>query len=151
MTTAHDVSLAARQFLGIRFMHQGRSLAGLDCLGLLIVTANRCDLHFDGKKADALDIPHYGNRPDAVLLKEKLDKHLQPITLEAVREGDIVLLTIEGLAQHLALITDYPIAGERGMIHAYAPARKVIEHRYDTLWWGRSCAAYRLPQLANSA
>ena len=31
------------------------------------------------------------------------------------------------------------------MIHAYAPARKVVEHRYDSAWQKATQAVYRLP------
>lgn len=148
MTNACDVIACARQFSGVRFMHQGRSTAGLDCLGLLIIIAQTLGLRFDESAVDALDIPTYGARPDVLLLKHKLDTHLTTISLSSVREADIVVLKVDGLPQHLALITDYPIDGEWGMIHAYAPARQVVEHRYDAQWRRQTYLAYRLPQLA---
>jgi hypothetical protein len=147
MTNACDVIACARRFSGVRFMHQGRSVAGLDCLGLLVLTARTLGLSFGGNAVDTLDIPNYGTRPDVVLLKHKLDTHLTAIPLDAVSEGDVVVLKVDGLPQHLALITDYPMQGELGMIHAYAPARQVIEHRYDVQWRRQSYLAYRLPQL----
>jgi hypothetical protein len=147
MRTAMDVVVAARQFLGVRFAHQGRTRAGLDCLGLLMATAQALDLRFHGTPAHALDVPSYGTRPDMVQLKAKLEAHLLPVPKRALQPADILLLKIEGLPQHLALVSDYPIAGEHGMIHAYAPARAVIEHRYDPHWQRATYAAYRLPQL----
>ncbi len=148
MTTAREVIAAARLLLGVRFTHQGRSRDGVDCLGLLIVTAQSLGLTFGGEGVEALDVPTYGTRPDIVLLRKKLDEHLVPIALTDVQPADIVLLKIDGSPQHLALLGDYPIAGELSMIHAYAPARKVVEHRYDAQWRANSYAAYRLPQLA---
>lgn len=64
------------------------------------------------------------------------------------RESETMLgmLKIDGVPQHLALITDYPMPGEMGMIHAYAPARKVVEHRYDPQWRRQTYAAYRILQ-----
>jgi hypothetical protein len=147
MTTSHEVIACARQFAGVRFAHQGRSAAGLDCLGLLLLTAQGLGLQFDAQGVEALDVPHYGTRPDAMMLKQKLDTHLLPIGNAQVREADIVLLRIDGMPQHLALITDYPMVGELGMIHAYAPAREVVEHRYDAHWRRQTYRAYRLPQL----
>ena len=147
MMVASELIACARRFSGVRFMHQGRSVHGLDCLGLLIITAQECALRFGGQSADALDVPQYGARPDVQMLKQKLDAHLVPIETHAAREGDVVLLKIDGSPQHLALLTDYPIAGELGMIHAYASARKVVEHRYDKDWKRATYAAYRLPQL----
>ena len=94
-----------------------------------------------------LDVLQYGSRPDVRMLKAKLDAHLVPIAHEELREADIVLLKIDDSPQHLGLLADYPVAGELGMIHAYAPARKVVEHRYDAHWRRDTYAAYRLPQL----
>ena len=148
MTNACDVIACARRFSGVRFLHQGRSAAGLDCLGLLVLTAQTLGLRFGDSAVDALDIPNYGTRPDVALLKQKLGTHLTTVALDAVREGDIVVLKVDGLPQHLALITDYPIASELGMIHAYAPARQVVEHRYDAQWRRQTYLAYRLPQLS---
>jgi len=149
MATSHEVVACARQFLGVRFAHQGRSVAGLDCLGLLLITAQTLDFTFDGAGVEALDVHHYGTRPDAMLLKQKLDTHLQPIEKADVRAADILLLKINGMPQHLALLSDYPMANELGMIHAYAPAREVVEHRYDAHWRRNTYRAYRLPQLAH--
>jgi len=134
---------------GVRFAHQGRSAGGLDCLGLLIATAEVAGLTFDGQSAASLDVPSYGTKPDTRMLKAKLDSHLHAVSHADIREADIVLLRIEGSPQHLALITDYPMAGELGMIHAYAPARMVVEHRYDPHWRRATYAAYRLPQCMN--
>jgi hypothetical protein len=119
MTTAGDIIACARQFIGVRFAHQGRTLEGLDCLGLLLISAQTVGLTVDGEEVNAFDIPHYGTRPDAQLLRKKLDSHLLPIERSIIREGDVALLKIDGLPQHLALITNYPMHGELGMIHAY--------------------------------
>ena len=64
-TGQRDVIACARQLVGVRFAHQGRSVAGLDCLGLLLLTARTLGLQFDGMGVEALDVPHYGARPSA--------------------------------------------------------------------------------------
>ncbi|MFZ4541775.1 MAG: hypothetical protein ACOYNL_08220 [Rickettsiales bacterium] len=75
MTSAGDVTACARRFVGMRFAHQGRTVAGLDCLGLVMLVVQELRLEFGGKGLHALDVPHYGARPDALLLKKKLDSH----------------------------------------------------------------------------
>lgn len=148
MTTTREVIACARQFLGVRFAHQGRTADGLDCLGLLLLTAATLGLRFGDAAADALDVPSYGTWPNVMLLKQKLDTHLLPIDTHILGPADIVLLKIQGRPQHLALLSDYPMPAELGMIHAYAGARAVVEHRYDAYWREQTFAAYRLPQLA---
>lgn len=147
MATASDMVACARGLLGVRFAHQGRGADGLDCLGLLIYVAGAMGLDFDGVPALALDVPVYGHRPDVAGLKKKLDAYLVAVALAEVRVGDVLLLKIDGSPQHLALVADYPAVGELAMIHAYAPSRQVVEHRYDAQWRRDTYAVYRLPQL----
>ena len=148
MTTRADIVSCARQFIDVRFTHQGRSVEGLDCLGLLLVTAAKAGLQFGEHTVEDIDVPTYGMRPDTTLLKQKLDQFLIPITPEELAPADIVLLKMQGSPQHLAILTDYPVKGHLGMVHAYAPARKVVEHRYDPLWQRETYATYRLPHLS---
>lgn len=145
MTSPQHIVAAARRFLGVRFAHQGRSAAGLDCLGLLLLSAQQAGLTFGGVGALALETPDYGARPDTQLLQARLLEHLLPV--RTAQPADILLLAIEGRPQHLALVSDYPQAGELGMIHAYALARAVVEHRYDAQWRQATRRIFRLPQL----
>ncbi|MFN8971556.1 MAG: NlpC/P60 family protein [Alphaproteobacteria bacterium] len=146
MTSASAVIACARSYVGVRFAHQGRARqTGVDCLGLLILVAEEVGLSFDAQAPRALDRTDYGAYPDAEFLRERLDHFLKPSPIDQMREGDVLLLAIDGRAQHLALVTDYPVPGELGMIHAYAPARKVIEHRMDESWRKAIVGVYRLP------
>ena len=134
---------SARAFLGVRFSHQGRHPAtGLDCLGLLIATASRAGVTLQGKAPEALDDRQYGVRPDTDYLQRMLGAHLQAV--DAPEIGDVLLLSIDGRPQHLALVSDYPVADELGMIHAYAVARKVVEHRLDEAWRQKIHQVYRV-------
>jgi hypothetical protein len=147
MDQREHVIACARRFMDVRFRHQGRSVAGVDCLGLLLLTAEEAGVTFGGTEAKTLGVPRYGVRPDTTLLKQKLDEFLDPVITHEIRPADIVLLRVHGSPQHLAIITDYPMRGELGMIHAYAPAGKVVEHRYDPVWRKETYAAYRLPHI----
>jgi len=148
MLTPAQVITQARALLGVRFQHQGRdAVHGLDCLGLLLVIADRLQLQFESRDAMALDVRNYRTRPDTEFLRHQLSRWLQPIAVQEATHADIILLSIDGQPQHLALLSDYPLPGELGMIHAHAVARKVVEHRYDSQWKKISESAYRLPQL----
>jgi len=145
MTTANDIITVARGFLGVRFAHQGRSMHGLDCLGLLLLTAATARLTFHGQGVTTIDVPNYTMRPNTDFLMHKLDTFLCPV--ESAQLADVVLLEIDGAPQHLAIVSDYPVAGSFGMIHALAATRKVVEHRYDERWQNATRRIYRLPQL----
>jgi hypothetical protein len=132
--TRDDIVAIARGYLGVRFSHQGRvRKEGLDCLGFLL--------------AVAYDRRDYGARPDTEFLQGKLGTLLQAIPTQELGVADILLLRIDGRPQHLAMVSDYPEADEYGIIHAYAPARKVVEHRLDTAWKQAIFGVYRLPIL----
>lgn len=146
MTTHVHLVACARALLGVRFAHQGRHPAqGLDCLGLLLVAAEQAGVTIAGQSPRVFDDQQYGTRPDALRLEAMLGKHLQRIAPEQIAPGDVLLLTVDGRAQHLALVSEYAGDGELGMIHAYAVTRNVVEHRLDTSWRQQIAAAFRLP------
>lgn len=60
-------------------------------------------------------------------------------------EGAIGLFRIDGSARHLAIFGQAE-AGYPTLIHAYAPVRRVVEHRFDPLWQGRLVAVYQVPE-----
>jgi cell wall-associated NlpC family hydrolase len=144
MTRRDDILRIARGYLGVRFRHQGRSRnEGVDCLGLLLAVARDTGLTLHSNSPDVFDRRDYTYRPDVTYLQSMLERLLTPAT--TLEPTHIALLNIEGRPQHLAMLSDYPEIGELGMIHAFAPARKVVEHRFDAHWQGQLHAAYQLP------
>lgn len=132
----------ARSLLGVKFRHQGRSReAGIDCLGMLVLVAQGCGFRFEGETVEAHDRTDYGHHPDTAFLEASLHRFLLPAGQMQV--GDVGLFLIDKRPQHLGVVTDYPAAGEFGLIHAYAPVRKVVEHRLDELWKERLAGLFR--------
>lgn len=128
-----DVVAAARAWLATPWRHQGRSRGlGCDCAGLVIGVAHDLGL-------TDFDFTAYGRTPHADTLRALCDAHMQRIERAAVRPGDIYLMRWLAEPQHLAIATDL------GIVHAYAAARRVVEHRLDDTWSGRIVQAYRLP------
>ena len=145
MTQPHHIIAIAREMLGVRFAHQGRNAAeGLDCLGFLLVVAERAGIRFHGKSPWVHDRRDYGAKPDTLVLQSALARALTPVDKKDTQLADILLLYVANRPQHLALITDYKNT-EFGMIHAYAPARKVVEHHLDARWQQAIARVYRLP------
>ena len=128
----------ARTWLGTRFHHQARLKGvGCDCAGLVVGVCKALGLS-DFDKTD------YTRQPDGVMLKRVCDENMTAIPLAEVRPGDALLFRFEQDPQHLAIVGDYAHGG-LSIIHAYAPARKVIETRLDSAWLARAVSAYRLP------
>lgn len=154
--TSSPIVACARGWIGTRFHHQGRlkktaaHKGGVDCMGLLVGVARELDLRgADGLPLSLLDETDYGHYPSPERLREGLSRVLSPIALAEMCAGDVALFEIDGDARHLAIVTeDTPggYTGQLGMIHAYTPARYVVEHLLDAWWQARLVAAFRLPQ-----
>ncbi len=152
-TMQQQILTEARRWIGTRFAHQGRCRAngthggGVDCLGLLMgvaETLNLRDRH--GKPLTSYDRHDYPTHPDGNRLAASLAEALHPLAPQDIAPADIVLLRYEGNPQHLGIVSDYSRMAY-GLIHAYAPAHKVVEHVLDDHWRSRMAAAFRLPAL----
>lgn len=137
MTTRADIVKAARSYLGVRFRHQGRNRLGVDCAGLVVLTFADCGI-------PVRDEFGYGKYPDTAHLRATLAEQLTPAV--GMQAGDVVLMRFDRDAQHLGIVTDHP--NGLGIIHAYAGARKVVEHRIDKQWADRIVAVYSHPEVA---
>jgi hypothetical protein len=146
----------ARGWLNTPFRHQGRVKGvGVDCLGLLVGVAAALDLRSKtGERLADFDVLGYGHYPNAAQLRAVLESALEP--LAAPQAGSIGIFEIDGSAQHLGIFGNqesgienqessrFPISDSRflTLIHAYAPARKVVEHGLTTEWKARLVAVY---------
>lgn len=147
--TSQCVVDAARSWIGTRFSHQGRrkkngaDKGGVDCLGLLVGVADECGLMQHGKALARFDERDYGHYPCEKRLLEGLLKHFERYDKNEIQVGDVVLVRIDEHAQHVGIIGDYA-SDEFSLIHAYAPARVVVEHRLDESWMSRVVCVLRL-------
>lgn len=136
MTTRREIVETAREELGTRFHHVGR-LPGvaLDCVGLAIATAHKLGLDYH-------DIDSYPRIPDGKTLTEELAKCTEPVGIEDVQPGDMIVFWCDPRTkhpQHLGIVTQVdPIR----IIHTWEQARRVCETDLG-FWAGRICYARR--------
>jgi len=83
----------------------------------------------------------YARRPDPRYLTQRLEHYLLPIPVADAGPADVLRMSWGGEATHVGLYTGVTL------IHAYAGARRCVEHRMDEQWWRRVRAAYRWPGL----
>jgi cell wall-associated NlpC family hydrolase len=141
--TPEDCVRKARTWLGVPFLHQGRSReSGVDCLGLLVMVADDLGLRFGEQSPGETHTLNYTKLPDTQALAAGLAHFLSRVDDGVMRVSDVVLMCLEGRAQHVGLLSDYAHGG-LGLIHAYAPARAVVEHRLDAHWQKKICAIFR--------
>jgi len=143
MTISYDIVAQARTWIGTPFHHQARvKRVGCDCLGLVIGVVDELQLRdADGRLLASFDEPNYPKFPDGEYLLGKLAALLSEIPAEQMQAGDLAVFHFDGNPQHLAILTDYECS--IGMVHCYAPARRVIEHRLDDDWKSKIVKVYR--------
>lgn len=126
----------ARELVGVPYRHQGRSARGIDCVGLLLLIAERTGLLALGEQPQ-----NYGRLPTQALI-ERLRTRCDP--LHEPEAGAIIAIRWPGdrTPSHVAICTGGTI------IHAYMSAGRVVEHGYrmqwvkwtDSIWWVRGVA-----------
>lgn len=143
MNTPHDIVTQARAWLGTPFHHQARLKGkGCDCLGLIIGVVDELGMQDrNGKPLAGYDEVSYSKEPDGAYLTQKLTALLDEALVAQAQPGDLALFTVRDNPQHLAILTDYE--GGLGMIHCYAQARRVVEHRLDEDWKQRLVKVFR--------
>ncbi len=146
MILGNDIVVQARTWLGTPFHHQARlKRVGCDCLGLIIGVVDELDLKDKyGQPLASYDEITYSKEPDGAYLTQKIAALLDEVSIENAQAGDLALFNMAGNPQHLAILTDYENA--LGMIHCYAQARRVVEHRLDDDWKNRLVKVFRWHQ-----
>lgn len=125
---------AARRYIGVPFLHQGRNPAvGIDCIGLGQLACRDCGLVVP-------DWTDYGRDPYNGLLEGRLSEIFgAPLPLSQMRPGDIVAIFYGGALRHVGIVGERDYAGESYLmlIHTDSRMGKVTEHRIDEGWMGR--------------
>lgn len=136
----------ARTWKGTPFHHQARLKGkGCDCLGLVIGVVDKLELKDkNGIRLAAYDEVTYSKEPNGEYLTEKLLGLLDEVPIADASAGDLVLFKMGNNPQHLAILSDYE--GGLGMVHCYAQARRVVEHRLDEAWQKKIVKVFRWQQ-----
>jgi hypothetical protein len=150
--TAAEVVAAARGYLGRRTQHQGR-IGTFDCVGLVLAVAEDLGLvDVFGCPILRSDYANYSPQPaDAFVEQEcrrRLLQTLRPVSnLSALRAalapGEVLTLRVPTIPCHLGIVST--ILSEPAVVHAYAGADKVVEHRLDDAWLRRISAVFGFP------
>lgn len=139
MPTPDIIIAAARAWIDTPFHHQGRLQGiGCDCVGLIVGVARDLGITVP-------DQTGYARTPSGGLLERALDEALSQAP--GLSPGRIVLMRWEREAMHVGILADHP-AGGLSLIHAYAQARRVVEHYLDDVWADRVTAVYYFPESA---
>jgi len=141
MTTRAQIVAEARTWIGTRYQHQGALKGiGCDCIGLVAGAAFAAGLPSAEAFARDTRWRGYGRAPDPIMLLKACAEYFDPIAAPDV--GDVLVMSFVGEPQHFALLS-----GVDYIIHSYAQARRVVEHRLDAVWRARIVRYFRFRGL----
>ena len=102
---------------------------GLDCAGLVIIAAQAAGITLTAPAAYAYPVD------GAQLIASLTSNGLRPT--DTITSACLLLFQLGGQPQHLALATSATT-----MIHAYAPAKQVVETTIGAAWQNRLIGIY---------
>jgi hypothetical protein len=138
MVDGSEVLDAARDWIGVRWQHQGRSRqSGVDCVGLIVVVAGSLGLGLE-------DVRGYQRQSNGLQLMKELHKRFQKIPVSHYKKGDIGVFLESSFPIHVGFLN--PEEGVETVIHAHARRRQVTEE--SLIGYGQPVAAFRLREMA---
>jgi cell wall-associated NlpC family hydrolase len=115
--SAEDFLAAARGFLGVPWMHQGRTDKGMDCVGLIVLSA----------RAAGIDAPltaDYGRMQDYRQARRYLEQFCDRVGSPEI--GDIVLFKTSQTL-HMAIVSEVDGLRPTRVIQALGPKSNVVD------------------------
>lgn len=132
----------AKLLLGVRFQHMGRSVRGVDCVGVAVLVARAYGLEVE-------DNAYYGREParnnNAFLLEDYLARNLGPPVDRPYAVNDLVLMKLRPRFDpaHVGIVAPHPYG--LGLVHSYGEVGRVVFHRIDQVWADRITGVYEWP------
>jgi cell wall-associated NlpC family hydrolase len=127
---------AAKDLVGTRFQHCGRSRAGVDCVGVVV-------LAYQSIGAEIKDFQNYSRQAvlnDSEVLASKITEQFEPGSRANLLLGDLLLFSMRGVRTHVGIYV-----GENQFVHAYEGSiNKVILDRLTPSWRARLIGAFTL-------
>lgn len=140
--TREEVVTIAREWINTPWRHQASLKGvGVDCGGLIRGVGVEAGLMaIEG----LMKFRGYGRQPHEGMMEEACDAVMDRASM-AHELADVLLMRFgTGDPQHLAIVVGVnPVY----IVHAYAQARKVVEHRLDAVWESRIVRCYRFRDI----
>ena len=121
-----NILAAGRIHLGVPWRHLGRTPAGLDCIGLVLLAAEAAGLTLE-------DPAPYAREPSSQRLRQGIAEHLDAVPLDTLADGDLLMFNMGLYAGHLGLSGTHPAYAAASVLHAYLPRRAVVEELLEPM------------------
>lgn len=138
MTSADQLIAEARSLLGVPWVHQGRSVAGLDCIGFVMLACKNSGLDMLAALG-CQDRTDYGREPTVAGLQALQNGAVQ---IQEPEPGCLMFIRFHRakFPQHFGILTR-----EGTLIHAHSTAGRVVEHRYGEPWIRTTHSIWQIP------
>lgn len=136
MPSSNEFVEAARSYLGTRWMHQGRSRKGVDCVGLIIVAA--ADLGIE-----IADMKGYRRAPNKEVFVNHIRANSQAVDTPV--PGTFGIFRDGNQPCHAGIFAE--MHGELSLIHAYVGTGIVMEEVFIHDWPRRLIEVRALTEL----
>ena len=134
--TPAQIVAAARAHLGAPFRHQGRSAAGMDCVGLLVLVARAL-------RHPHQDVTGYTRRATGMGFLKHFQDHLDEIAPATARPGDVLVFVETVYPCHTGILSTVDGTDIPHLIHAHALRGRVLEEPFVSEWPAKLRFAFR--------
>jgi cell wall-associated NlpC family hydrolase len=133
-TNRDEVVAEARRWLGVPWRHQGRTRAGVDCAGLVVMVARALGL------AD-YDTFGYSRRAHGQAFVEHFRAAMDGIRVAEAELGDVLVFADHAYPCHCGFLTEK--FEQPHLLHAHISRRQVVEEPYIGEWPAKVRFAFR--------
>lgn len=128
----------AREYIGISFIHTGRTKEGVDCTGLLCCV-------FAELGCDVPKFIQYSHGDEIQTLLLFISDYCNEIPFDNLRSGDIIIFRDNRMTNHCGIFC----YEKQTFIHAYGHPMimKVVESNYDINWFHRTYKCFRYKEM----
>lgn len=140
-----EIVRAARDWIGVRYLHQGRNRFGADCVGFPMGVYAELGVQIEDFRAYGLEAD-----PDDLLRRMRAalgpEVATAPVQFADLQAGDIVVFHFprSDLSRHLAIVSDRATGGYN-FIESNGNEGRVIERRLDDRYLSRVTHVFRRP------
>lgn len=128
---------AARKYKGVKWKHIGRTIFGLDCCGLILVSCR--DLGYDFE-----EVTPYQRIPSGYDIVRECERYLVRGDRQEIVPNDVILFRQNVYPAHMGVIGQ--LNGQLSLIHAYAKVGRVVEEYFDPVWRDQMTHVFKLPE-----
>ena len=132
MLNRQDIVDEARSWLGVKWVHQGRTRYGIDCAGLVIEVAKSLGL-------SAYDTTNYQRRTHGHKFLNHFRQNMIEKRISDALPGDVMLFRDDMYPCHSTILGDR--SAMLTIIHAHATRRAVVEDFLHQGDWQDRCVA----------